>query len=195
MKQDVLVFFRLEQADAVDFDLSQPAPVDVEQEALERHPKEAVDFADQARDFALGDGGGDEDFPGAQAGEGLRIARKQPVQEGRAGAVITDNKERLFERLGFVAGKEQVVEQEAGPGEERPKRPNGVKQAGQRKGVWRELPVCVLSSETKNEQAMRQNRRKLYVISQTFVQKLPDFGPAQKKRPRGPLSRVYFIRV
>jgi hypothetical protein len=74
VQQDVFVFFRFEQADTVDFDLSQPAPIDIEQETLERHPKEAVNVADQARDFALGDGWGDENFPGAQAGEGLRIA-------------------------------------------------------------------------------------------------------------------------
>jgi putative SOS response-associated peptidase YedK len=105
------------------------------------------------------------------------------VQEGGAGAVVTDNEERLFERLGFVSGKEQVVEQEASPGEERPRAAKRSKTQQTKKSRFGVSRPWVSFVRKKERTAMRQNRRKLYVIRQTLLAESPDFRPAHKRRP------------
>ena len=78
------------------------------------------------RDLLLCNGGGEVDIPGGQAGERLRIARKQAMQECGPAAQIAQDEKRFVYGLGFMGGEENVIEPEKKPMDERSDGPDQV---------------------------------------------------------------------
>lgn len=123
--EDVFVFFGLEERDGMDFDLTECAAVEGIEGAMQMPAQFFVEARDELRKFLLNDGRGQVNIPRGEAGEG-RIAREQAVKKRGAAPQVADDEQRLFNRMRFVRGEENVVEPEAEPMEQRAEGPDRV---------------------------------------------------------------------
>jgi len=115
MEQDVLIFFRLEERDAMDFEFTERAAVEGVQQAMQMPAQFFIHAGDELRNLLLRDRGGEIDIPDRQAGKSLGIARKQTMEEGGAASQIPQNEEWFFDRLCFVPGEEDIIQKEKEP--------------------------------------------------------------------------------
>src|SRR6188474_3272899 len=65
-------------------------------------------------------------IPDSKAGKRLRVPREQAVQERGTTAQVSQNKKRLFDRLCFIGGKKNIIQEETEPMDERADGPNGI---------------------------------------------------------------------
>jgi len=80
---DVFIFFRLEEGDGVNLQFAERGVVKFVEQAVQSVAEIfGVDPRYELRDLLLCDRGRQVDVPCGQAGEGLRVAGKQAVQEG-----------------------------------------------------------------------------------------------------------------
>ena len=129
MEQDVFILFGLEERDGVDFDFSEGAAVESVEDAMQKSAEEFfIEAREELRDLLLGDGGGEVDIPDGKAGECLRVAGEQAVEEGGAAAQVAEDEERFFDGLCFVTGEEDVIEPEKEPVDERAGSPDQIEQ-------------------------------------------------------------------
>jgi len=147
VQQEVLVLFRLEEADAVDLHAAERFAVQEAQQARERAADARVQPADGGEEPGQRDGGGDEDVPGGGGGELRAVFGQQPLQEGGAAAEVAQDEERLFQRLAPVGGEEDLIQQEAEPDHQPPKRPDGVEEQQEQKALARQAGVGAAGAE------------------------------------------------
>ena len=129
VEEDVLILFGLEEGNMMDADLAKRAFVEGEKQAMEMPAQPSVETRDELCDLLLRDRRREVDVPDRQAGERLRIAREQAMQERRAASKVAHQEEGLFDWLGFVSGEENIVEPETEPMDERSDRPDEIEEA------------------------------------------------------------------
>jgi hypothetical protein len=72
---DVLILLGLEERDGVDLEFAERGAVEGVQDAVQEAAEEFfIEPRDELCDLLLGNGGGQVDVPGGQAGEGIRVA-------------------------------------------------------------------------------------------------------------------------
>lgn len=147
MQQDVLVLLGLEERNTVNFELPKCAFVESKEQAMYMSAQFVVETREEFRDLLLRDGGREVNIPDGQAGEGLRITREQAVEEGRTAAQVADDKERLFDRLRFVPGKENVIQQEKDSMHELTDRPDRIEHEQKDESLTGELSGGVFGGE------------------------------------------------
>ena len=126
VKQNVLVFFRLEERNAVDLELAKRTAVEFIEQAVYMSAQFFVEAGKELCDLLLGDRGSEIDIPGCQAGEGFGIAGKQAMEKGGSAAQISQNEKRLFDTLSLMTGKKDVIQKETQPVDELSNGPDGV---------------------------------------------------------------------
>ena len=99
----------------MDFEFAERGAVESVEGAMQMTTQFVIKAREKLRDLLLCDGGREVNIPDRQAGEGFHIAREQAMQKCGATAQVAKDKERLFDRLGFMTREENVVEPETEP--------------------------------------------------------------------------------
>jgi len=106
-------------------DLAKRMAVESVQQSVQVATHLVVQTRDELRDLLLCDRGRQVDVPDGQAGE-VVIAREQAVQESRSAAEVAQDEERLFNRLCFMTGEENVIQKEKEPVSKTAERPDKI---------------------------------------------------------------------
>ena len=127
MKQDVFVFLRLEERNAMDLKIAKCAAIKFMEQVMQMPAHFFIEAREKLRDLLLCHRWSQVDIPDRQAGKCLRIAREQTVQEGGPTPQVSQNKKRLFNRLCFVSRKKNIIQKETEPMDELPQGPDCIK--------------------------------------------------------------------
>ena len=92
---------------------------------------------------------GEVDVRGCQTGKGFDLARKQAVQERGSAAQTAEDEERFFDGLCFVPGKQDVIEKETEPMDQRPNRLDEIEQQEKDEAFAGETSRPVVGSEER----------------------------------------------
>ena len=143
LEMNVLIFFGLEKRDRMNADFAECVAIESIQQAVQVAAHFVIKARDELRNLFLGYGGSQVNVPDGQAGE-IIVAREQAVQEGRAAAEVAQDEEWLFDRLRFVAGKENIVQEKEEPMEQSANWPDEVEENDEGQTFTSETGGCSL---------------------------------------------------
>jgi hypothetical protein len=111
----------------MDFEFAERPLIEGVQQAMYMPAQFVIKAREDLGELLLSNRGGEINIPGGQAGKGFRIAREQAVEECGAASQISDNEKRLFDSLGFVSRKKNVIQKKTDPMDQRSNGPDGIK--------------------------------------------------------------------
>ena len=126
VKKNVLILFRLEKWNGMDFELPERAAVKRIQQTMQMAAQFVIESGEELRDLLLRHRRREIDIPDRQAGKRLHIPGEQAMQKCGATSQIPYDEQRLIDRLCFMTRKKQIIQKETEPVEESSQRPNGV---------------------------------------------------------------------
>jgi hypothetical protein len=149
VEQEIFILLRLKEGDAMDFISAKRATIKCIKQTMQMPTQFIVEAGKKLGDLLLCDRGREIDIPDGQAGKGFRVAREQAMEEGGTAAQISQDEERLFDRLCFVSRKENVIQKETEPVHQSPQGPDQIKQQQKDQTFARELSRCVAGGEER----------------------------------------------